>query len=148
MRNLQNWTGWILVCLLLSACAATVPPPSPTDNHETGKDLPFLVYERSGGIAGVSVKWEFFSDGTVISGDGKEKKLDSATLQSLQAMFQMANMEKLTQAATPQPCADCFLVTLTWIDSGKTWRITLVPEAQNADTAALKLIESVENALR
>ena len=98
------------------AAALAVPGCGGGDRTSTVSDPagPLVVYQRSGGIAGVDEKLEVERDGSVsVSTGGVEPahasfRLSDAELGELSAELDAADFGAVT-ASGPSSCADCFV---------------------------------------
>lgn len=69
-----------------------------------------IIYQRSGGLAGIAEEWRIYPSGLVVSGDGQENKVDpgeiSALLSEIEALgfFEMRDSDRLSSS-----CRDCFV---------------------------------------
>ena len=138
---------WMVWVLLLSGCAA-LNPTGGKSNGEATADIPFLTYQRTGGFAGVNETWKIYFDGRLESGSGETKQLPAEVTESLLSQIQKADMGSLAKnSQTPDNCADCFTIQLTFHDEGKTTQLTVVPESSSADPKAVELVETIQEAL-
>ena len=135
-----------LICLLfLTACSALTNPPASTDS---AKNVPFLTYTRSGGFAGVNESWKIYNDGRVVAENGAEKQADPQAVQELLEQVgktDLAGLSKITPI--PGVCADCFNIELVFNDGGRETRLSVVPESQSADPAAVNVVDMVQKVI-
>jgi hypothetical protein len=136
---------WFFFLLVLTACAPAGSSIDQATPAETGKNTPILVFERSGGFSGMSETWEIYPDGRMLAGsEENSQKLSEKKVEQIRALFLDADLEAINQAGPASACADCFTIRMTWIDESRKIEVTVVPEASDADPAALELVRAVE----
>jgi hypothetical protein len=139
------------VALAVTAAIAVSGCGSGDTTTSTVRDLagPLVVYQRSGGIAGVAEKLEVERDGSAsVSTGGVEPahasfRLSDAELQELSAELDAADFGAV---ATPGPssCADCFVESVA--TGGRTTTIVaeIEPPPDPVTTALAHLRELVQ----
>jgi hypothetical protein len=142
----------LLFLVFLTGCSAqgTIGTKQAAQTpSSTADDLPFLVYSRSGGFAGVNESWEIYSDGRVISKNGEVKMTSPEAARELLEQIHTADLLGLSQT-NPKPvvCADCFTIELTLNNEGKQIHLSVVPESKDADPVAVLLVETVQNYIK
>jgi len=96
--------------LTVSACGGDADPAT----TRTDADGPLVVYERSGGIAGVAERVEVSSDGAVAVTAGAvdpqraDFQLSDEELQQLSSELGAADLDAVSTTG-PGACADCFI---------------------------------------
>lgn len=102
----------------------TPTPPTATPGDKAAGAA--IIYQRSGGIAGLVEEWRIYPDGRVVSAEGKEHEVPpqevSALLVEIEALgfFEMRDPGGLSAT-----CADCFSHEITVSSGGKLNRITV-----------------------
>jgi len=136
----------LFILLLLAACS---PLGRPAESTDSPKDIVILTYTRSGGFAGVSENWTIYADGHMVSQKGEQKQADPDALKQLQEQLQKADFAALSRK-TPAPgtCADCFNIELVWNNGNDTFRLSVVPESQDADPDAVRLVNLVQDMIQ
>ena len=150
----------ILIMIQLLSCVPTEsdqgPPPSPTiertdtptDPREEKMGGAVIIYQRSGGFAGISEAWTFYADGRIISIDETEYNLEaeqvSRLLTEIEALgfFEMSGSGKLFS-----DCRDCFSHQLTAKGGGKFNSISAVDGAPGTQDQFWKILEKINEIL-
>lgn len=121
--------------------APTAPPGrgAPTDGAS-------IVYVRSGGIAGATVKWSIFADGRVVTDKGEERRVDPAKVADALSRLEALKVFELDGAGVPGPgCPDCFKYTVTVSIGGKTATFSTFDAAPNTPPAVTQILQIVSN---
>jgi len=111
-----------------------------TATTRTDADGPLVVYERSGGIAGVAERLEIASDGAVAVTAGAvdpqraDFQLSDEELQQLNSELDAADLEAVSTTG-PGACADCFIESVA--TGGRTTTIVAEMEAPPDSVATL-----------
>lgn len=132
--------GTLIGMLALAACAAPassprsesqpdaetpVAAPAETDSRPSGKLEAVLgdaviIYERSGGLAGVSEQWSIYPDGRIMAGDGREWKVAPEQVEQLISDIEASGFFDLSGQYMPRnPCCDRFTYSLVVRSDGK-----------------------------
>jgi hypothetical protein len=141
---------------------ATVPPasptpvavpPSPTPEAATpDPSKPVIVYEKSGGIAGIHDVLEIYGDGTVRWTPSRQPsvtaRISADQLAQLRAQFDAAHFFDLAAEYDHHNVADDFYYTVTYTANGQTKQVKaadvggkgLTPPALDALIAALQQV--------
>jgi hypothetical protein len=73
-----------------------------------------LVYERSGGLAGVSERWAIYGDGRVVTGDGRESHVAPEEIAEVASKAKELGFFDMANKYVPKdPCCDRFTYTIT-----------------------------------
>jgi len=73
-----------------------------------------LVYERSGGLAGVSERWVIYGDGRVVTGDGRESRVTPKEVAEVASEARELGFFDMADKYMPKdPCCDRFTYTIT-----------------------------------
>jgi hypothetical protein len=105
---------WITGCARDLASSTSVTPPSTPSHTETSVDDNHaseivLLYERSGGIAGIHDEWKAYSDGRLESIDGTIETLNPMELDGVLEELRKLGFFDLEIKINPfDSCADCF----------------------------------------
>ncbi len=149
----------LALTIMLAACASGVQPaPSPiatpayspsatpATGGETGNSAPtvpatpdgrvavfpntIIVYQRQGGIAGLSQQWTFYPTGRVVAGDGTEWQLSPEQVKPLFSLAEDAAFQQLEDSyPAAATCADCITHTLTVYQDGQVKKVTFTDSA-------------------
>ncbi|MCC7353450.1 MAG: hypothetical protein IT330_06800 [Anaerolineae bacterium] len=145
----------VWVALLLVACGpATSPPPTdegisrltptpapgeeatPGKGGEESKGL-LLVYERSGGIAGVQQVYEIHADGRVVTKDDRQAasttiQMDAASVKDLVMAIERAGFFDLKETYLPiNKCCDRMTYRITVYRNGVGKSVTTMDGVEN-----------------
>ena len=121
---------WITGCAKDLVTSTSVTPPStPSHTEASIDDNPasgiVLLYERSGGIAGIHNEWKAYSDGRLESIDGSIGTLSPKELDGVLEEFHKLNFFDLEMKINPfDSCADCFSYRLLINFEGQTNEIS------------------------
>ena len=139
------------VALVVAAAIAVSGCGSDGATTTTDPDLagPLVVYQRSGGIAGVDEKLDVERDGSAsVSTGGVEPahssfRLSDAELKELSAELDAADFGAVTTSG-PSSCADCFVESVA--TGGRTTTIVaeIEPPPDSVTTALAHLRELVQ----
>jgi hypothetical protein len=135
----------ILFALILTACGSL---GAKADNDSKDKAEPVIVFERSGGFAGVTEKWSIYATGKIVNEKGEEKSVDSATVTALLATIQTAGFYDLKASTGPggiSNCKDCFTYKLTVNGESKANTITAQEGAKDIPDAFWKVIQQIND---
>jgi hypothetical protein len=141
----------IVLGVVAVAAALAVPGCGGGDGTSTVSDPagPLVVYQRSGGIAGVDEKLEVERDGSASVGTGGVEpahasfRLADAELQELSAELDAADFDAVTPSG-PSSCADCFVESVTTRGRTTTIVAEIEPPPDSVATALAHLRELVQ----
>lgn len=135
-----------------SAVAQATPAASPTTRPTavvTSPADPVIVYERSGGIAGVREKWTVYPDGRVVTQAGRERRLAPEAVEALVAELERAGVFRLdNEYGVGGSCRDCFTATLTVRRDDMLKQVTAVLEDQATPAEVRGMFGRVEAVVR
>lgn len=101
------------------------------DKGQEISDGRVIIYQREGGIAGLSEKWIIYDDGTLIDPDGVQRQVDP---QQAQTIIGMANIMSFNESYVPlDNCCDRMTYTITFHVDGETKRVTTTDGAQQPE---------------
>jgi hypothetical protein len=104
----------ILFALLLTACGSLGAKAK--DKSKTEDTQPAIVFQRSGGFAGVSEQWSIYASGKIINQNGEELSVEPAKVTALLEAIQTAGFYDLKASSSIggiSNCKDCFTYQLT-----------------------------------
>jgi len=123
-------------------------PDKPTDSGASKSGGAVIIYERSGGFAGISEMWSIYADGRVVSGDGEEFTVPADEVAALQAEIEASGIfEMIGTSGLPSACADCFVHQITVSDGEKPNSITIQGGISNPEDPRAKILEEINNLL-
>ena len=151
----------ILFALVLTACKAlginakegedvevAKITPSPDQAAMELEAEPVIVFERGGGIAGVTEQWSIYATGKVSKQNGEELTVGPAQVTALLAAIQAAgfyDMKAGPSIGNPGSCKDCFTYKLTVNRDEKPYSITAQEGAKDIPEAFWNLIKQIND---
>lgn len=108
-----------------------------------------IIYNRSGGFAGVQQEWMIYPDGRIEFPDGSQKQVDSAQAQALFETIQSANFQSLNASYVPEDaCCDLFTYTVTLQAGDETYTVTTMDEAPNEPAALTAVRQTIDELIQ
>jgi hypothetical protein len=154
---MKNVLVLILILTVLSVSCVprmqTVEPASQVETKQPGEaspapaEDPAVVYEKSGGFAGISEKWTIFTSGKIVGQQGEAYQVDAERVTQLVDEIQAAGFFELeANYGKFTKCRDCFNYQVQVVRQGQ--RMTVVStgtaeEMPKAFTAAVEKIEAL-----
>jgi len=156
-----------LFALVLTACQSTganakgkatnevakvTPSPDKTalnvalDATPSPADL-VIVFERSGGFAGVDEKWSIYTGGKIVKENGDTFSVDAAKVTALLDAAEAANffeMKASSAIGSVSNCKDCFSYKLTITSNGQTNTITTSDGATGLPDAFMEILKQIK----
>jgi hypothetical protein len=109
---------------------------------------PVVVYVRTGGIAGISERWEIFPDGRVVNQDGTEFQIDAEQVTKLVASFEQAGFFEMQPPGGPRGnCADCFTYEVAVRSGEKTNQVKFTDVDSNLPGAFMQTLQELNGML-
>lgn len=149
----------ILFALVLTACSALGAKAKDENNADIEKITPspgkasmeleadpVIVYQRSGGIAGVDEEWSIYATGKIVQKDGKEFSVDPVKVAVLLETVETAGLGEFKPASGIggiSNCKDCFTYTLTLFGDEKPLTISAQDGAKDVPEAFWTLINQI-----
>ena len=133
----------ILFALVLTACASLGAKAKDESNKE-----PVIVFQRSGGLAGVSEQWSIYANGKIAKKDGEEHTADTAQVTALLEAIQAAgfyDMKAGPGIGGPGNCKDCFTYQLTVTSDKKANSLTVQEGAKDIPDALWNIIKQIND---
>ncbi len=123
--------------------ARTEPEPA---SEEVADVL--VVFERSGGYAGLLQQWTIYTDGRIDMPDGSQKQVGTEQIEALLAAIQSANVFALNDSYIPaDSCCDQFSYTITMhLDDGVK-RIDTIDNAPKQPEQVTAVLNTINNLL-
>jgi len=107
-----------------------------------------LVYERSGGFAGITERWMIYPDGRVITGEGIEYAAEPEKAKALQSEIEQSGFFEWQQArGLPGACRDCFVHSITLAAEGRLKTISAVDGSNDAPEEFWELVDAIRRFL-
>jgi len=131
----------VLFALVLAACGSL----GAKAKDEADKE-PVIVFQRSGGFAGVTEEWSIYADGKIAKKDGKELTVASAQVTALLAAIDTAGFYEMKAgpgAGGPTSCKDCFTYQLTVTSNKKSNTITVQEGAKDIPEAFWNILKQI-----
>ncbi len=159
----MRWSLFLIAILWLTACTSALPisrtqgasplasPPSTGTWTPGSLEGVVIVFERSGGLAGIHEVWRFYEDGRVIKTEPrrsvtKETQLPRGAVQEAVERVIKAGFLDLTNEYMPaNRCCDRFTYRLTIVYKGSVKTVTTMDGAEQPPALARAL--EVVNAL-
>lgn len=160
MGQMQRHSISILLILLLTACgpasarpALETQPPSPAELPSTrvlsGSDKlggAAVVYERSGGFAGISETWNIYPDGRIVSPQGHEYTVPPERVSSLLSEIESLGFFEMSDTSGRfSACRDCFTYRITVNNDGQVRAVTAVDAATDTPAEFWQILERIRD---
>lgn len=124
----------------------TATPPATPAPQTSRQDVAVIVVEKSGGIAGIHMKWKIFADGRVVPSDAAHREPDAGQVERTLAHLQELGFYDLqTDYSSASKCNDCFVYTITVNNAGLTKSVTGVEGDSATPAAFLQAIQAVNS---
>ena len=108
-----------------------------------------ITYQRSGGIAGVSETWTFYTDGRLVSAEGKEWQIDPQKIARLVADIEKLGFFELSQRYMPSnTCCDRFTYVLTVQAEDVRHSVTFLEANPDVPQALMDILAAVSSLIR
>lgn len=165
MRALVTWI-LVGVLALTAACAApaSLPrredtpaterpdtPPADGESRPSGKlgaalGEEVIIYERSGGLAGVSEQWSIYPDGRIVAGDGREWQVEPEQVEQLIDDIEALGFFDMSGRYMPRdPCCDRFTYSLVVRSDDKVNRVTTMDVAPDVPANLWEVLGAVRS---
>ena len=143
----------ILFAIMLTACQSSgakakgeyteIPSAS---KIEVGDAI--IVYQRSGGFAGVDEQWSLYADGRISDNKGNQKVVEGAQITALIDELKTAGVLEMKDSmgsGISNACKDCFTYTITVNIDGKTKKIITQDNTKGVPEAFWNVIKKLNN---
>jgi len=129
--------------------ASATPEPTATSvDASTEPAQASIVYERSGGFAGISERWTIYPDGRVITGEGVEYAAEPEKVEALLSEIEQSGFFGWQQASgLPGLCRDCFVHSITLAAEGRPKTISAADGSNDAPAKFWELVDSIRQFL-
>jgi hypothetical protein len=115
--------------------------PTATDGRTAVFPNTIIVYQREGGIAGLSNEWTFYHTGRIVTGAGAEWQVPADQVEPLFDLAESSDFWNLNDNYSTATCADCYVHTLTVYQNGEVKTVTFDEGADLPDTLQQMLDE-------
>ncbi|MBN1580367.1 MAG: hypothetical protein JXA89_06665 [Anaerolineae bacterium] len=103
-----------------------------------------LVYQRSGGFAGLSEQWEVFADGRIVTDDGRQAQVPVEKVTALLQMVEELGFFTMTGNYMPRDtCCDRFTYVLTIRNGDQKNTVQTIDAAPNTPNALWDILDAV-----
>ena len=128
--------------------SATNEPTATVVDVSTETAHASIIYERTGGFAGITERWMIYLDGRVISGEGREYAAEPEKVGALlSAIEQSGFIEWQAARGLPGACRDCFIHSITLAAEGRLKTISAVDGSNDAPEEFWELVDSIRRFL-
>lgn len=142
-----RWMGvglGLMMALLLALSACSKATPGVPAQRQV-----VITYERSGGIAGISERWLIYSDGSIVSAEGRGGQVSAEKVKALLARIETAGFFTWQESYQPaNPCCDRMTQVLTVTLGGKTHRVQVLDGTEGVPEALFPLLDEVNALIR
>ncbi len=133
-----------MVCLTACASSGSAQPqghsplassPLPTAEWSMPDSDTMIIFERSGGIAGVQETWRFFGDGRAVREERRKGAREQMQLSAdvvndaVQRIVEGGFMDLAEEYVPDNPCCDRFTYRLTVVSGGTVKTVTTMDAA-------------------
>lgn len=131
--NSKLWFSTLfLIVSLLVACA---PISDRNKSHQANVAVEtVIIYEREGGIAGISQEWVIHLDGTIDAPGDQKLTVPPEDVQEIVEAGAESDISSLTsESSTPDACCDQFTYTITMVSGDKEWQLMTTDTAEQPE---------------
>lgn len=103
-----------------------------------------IIYQRSGGIAGIAEMWTIYSDGRIVSGDGQESSVTPEEVSALLTEIEALGFFDLRESGgLLSTCRDCFIHQITVSSSERFNSIRVEAGGSEPEDQRLEIVEKI-----
>lgn len=144
----RNLFPTLLLTLLLAACTtptAEPPAPTPTDAPAADPELDgVLIFEKSGGIAGIQEGYVIHEDGRILQVNGEPLESQPDLAPRLFADVADLGFYEMRSSYVPEDtCCDRFTYIISVQDDGRTHNVTTIDDAPDEPVELRQLIAKI-----
>jgi hypothetical protein len=136
----------VLFALVLTACGSL---GAKAKDEAKADAEPVIVFQRSGGLAGVSEQWSIYANGKIITQNGAELSVEPAKVTALLTAIQTAGFYELKTStgigAGLSSCKDCFTYSLTVNGGEKPNTLTFQEGSKEIPDSILNIIQQIND---
>ena len=132
-----------------TSCPVSTDQPSQIKGSDTTKTEPepdrdnagsFIVFKRSGGVAGLQQQWVIYSDARIKKPDGTQVKVYADRVKTLFDRIKATGFLDLNESYKPPiPCLDCFTYSITVQINGQGKTAVMTDDRQQSEQLATTL---------
>jgi hypothetical protein len=136
-----------------AASEATPMPPraepsTPAESEDTGKRVAIgdavIIYQRSGGFAGVHEQWTVYPDGRITASDGREWQVAPERVDQLLADIEALGFFEMSGRYMPlNTCCDRFTYEITVRSGDRVHTVTTIDAAPNTPAELWRVIDEI-----
>ncbi len=122
---------------------ATVAPKVTLDSSR-----PLIIFNRSGGLAGVDEEWQIYADGHIIDNLGRKLQVSATTVDQLWLSIKDSGFLTFVETYLPKdPCCDRFTYVITVRDGDNEHTVTTIDQTPGAPPELFDIIQSLNTLL-
>lgn len=124
-------------------------PSTPVESEGTGKGRvaigdAVIIYQRSGGFAGVHEQWTVYPDGRITANDGREWQVAPERVKQLLADIEALGFFEMTGRYMPlNTCCDRFTYEITVRSGDRVHTATTIDAAPNTPAELWRVIDEI-----
>ncbi|MFM8321755.1 MAG: hypothetical protein ACKOC5_12650 [Chloroflexota bacterium] len=125
-------------------------PPLGTQAATPEPELPagaVILFQRSGGIAGVDEAWTVYADGRVIDRSGKATQADPASIAAMVGVVRSAGFFQMQTQYGDSPSPDAYTYILTVRDGDQVHSVTTFDGADNVPPELTLILSQIQSLL-
>lgn len=117
----------------------TRTPSEPSSLSDT-----VIIYNRSGGFAGLQQEWTIYADGRIVLPDGSQKQIDPTQVQAVFDTIATANFQSLKASYVPKDtCCDRFTHVITVQTGSEAHTVTTIDQAPDEPAALTAVLQTI-----
>jgi len=126
-----------------------VEPSTPLESEDKGKGREtigdaVIVYQRSGGFAGVHEQWTVYPDGRITASDGREWQVAPERVEQLLADIEALGFFEMSGRYMPlNTCCDRFTYEITVRSGDRVHTATTIDAASNTPAELWRVIDEI-----
>ena len=129
------------------ASATNEPTATVVDGIKEAADAS-IIYERTGGFAGITERWMIYLDGRVLTGEGAEYSTEPEKVEALLSAIEQSGFFEWRQArGLPGACRDCFVHSITLAAEGRLKTISATDGSSDVPEEFWELVDSIRRFL-
>jgi hypothetical protein len=128
---------------------STAETPIPVASEETGEGRAtigdaVIIYQRSGGFAGVHEQWTIYPDGRITANDGREWQVAAERVEQLLADIEALGFFEMTGRYMPlNTCCDRFIYEITVRSGDRVNTVKTIDAAPDTPAELWRVIDEV-----
>ena len=128
--------------------SATIAPTATLVDGTMESAVASIVYERTGGFAGITERWTIYPDGRVITGEGIEYAAEPEKAEALLSEIEQSGFFEWQQArGLLGACRDCYVHSITLVAEGRPKTISAADGSNDAPAKFWELVDSIRRFL-